>query len=155
MKHESVIRMWNDYLESIGENPESTKLNYESWHFCSNEKDANELVELVLEGPKRGTASLHKLYELENERVPSVGVHSVLTDWEGIAKCIIKDVNVTILPFRDFSEELARIEGEGDKSLEYWRSAHLNVFRADAEEYGFEFNEDLLVVFEQFEVVYP
>ena len=108
MKHESVISMWNAYLESIGESPESTKLDYESWHFCSNEKDANELVELVLEGPKRGTASLHKLYELENESVPTVGGHSVLTDWEGVAKCIIKDVNVTILPFKEIGRASCR-----------------------------------------------
>src|SRR5690606_13805990 len=119
-----------------------------------NEKDANELVELVLEGIKHGTASLHQLYGLENEDVPKIGDISILTDWEGNAKCIIKDVNVTILPFKDFSEELAAIEGEGDKSLDYWRRAHLKVFEADAENAGFEFTEDLLVVFEELEVIF-
>lgn len=153
-EHASVKKMWSDYLGSIGEFQETTDLTYQSWYFCDNEQDANELVELVLEGTKQGTASLHRLYELENERVPEPGDHSVLTDWDGNAKCIIRDIKVTIIPFREFSEGLALIEGEGDKSLEYWRRAHLKVFKADAEAAGFEFTEDLLVVFEQFEVIY-
>ncbi|WP_422486474.1 ASCH domain-containing protein [Gudongella sp. DL1XJH-153] len=151
----SVVDMWEDYLESIGEKPEETKLTYESWHFCDNEKDANELIELVLEGTKRATASLHMLYEIEDEKVPSEGGLNILTDWDGRAKCITRDKKVSILPFKDITEEHARIEGEGDKSLEYWRRAHIAFFGRDTDSLGVDFSEDLLVVFEEFEVVYP
>lgn len=151
----SVLDMWETYLYSIGENPEDTKLTYDSWYFCDNEKDANELIELVLEGTKRATASLHMLYEIEDEKVPSVGGLNILTDWDGTAKCIIRDKKVSILPFRDITEEHARIEGEGDKSLDYWRRAHISAFGRDTDSLEIDFSEDLLVVFEEFEVVYP
>ena len=39
--------MWADWLETIGETPESTDLQYSSWYFADNEKDADELVELA------------------------------------------------------------------------------------------------------------
>ncbi|MGO1528704.1 MAG: ASCH domain-containing protein, partial [Senegalia sp. (in: firmicutes)] len=43
---------------------------------------------------------------------------------------------------------------EGDKSLEYWRKAHINFFSRELEKYDIEFSEDMPVVFEEFEVVY-
>ena len=153
--NKSVLEMWEKYLRSIGEDPEGTDLTYESWYFCDNEEDANELAQLVLEGTKRATASLYRSYEFENEKVPEVGQHVIITDWNGIAKCIIKSSKVTILPFRDITEEHARIEGEGDKSLKYWREGHIRFFTRECQVMGLEFNEDMLVVFEEFKVVYP
>lgn len=38
---------------TIGENPESTEMTYQSWYFCDNQEDANELVELVMSGTKK------------------------------------------------------------------------------------------------------
>ncbi|MGO1477535.1 ASCH domain-containing protein [Senegalia sp. (in: firmicutes)] len=153
-EHKSVIKMWKDYLSSIGENIENTDKTYTSWCFCDNEKDANELAELVKEGTKRGTASLYELYKIDDEEVPEVYEYSIITDWDGIAQCIIMTKKITILSFRDVDEELAKIEGEGDKSLEYWREAHINFFSRELEKYDIEFSEDMPVVFEEFEVVY-
>lgn len=48
----SVQEMWERYLMTIGENPESTEMTYQSWYFCDNQEDANELVELVMAGAK-------------------------------------------------------------------------------------------------------
>jgi len=49
---------------------------------------------------------------------------------------------------------MAEIEGEGDKSLKYWRRAHISFFSRELEEYNMKFTEDMPVVFEEFEVVY-
>ena len=52
--------------------------------------------------------------------------------------------------------EFARVwgqEGEDD-SLESWREGHIRFFRNEGKELGYEFKEDMLVVFEDFEVVY-
>lgn len=151
----SVVDMWKEYLKSIGQDPVGTSLTYESWHFCDNEEDANELAQLVLEGTKRATASLYQSYEFENEELPKEGNHIVVTDWDGIARCIIKSIKVTILPFGDVTEDQARIEGEGDKSLKYWREGHIGFFTRECQAMGLEFNEDMLVVFQEFKVVYP
>jgi uncharacterized protein YhfF len=79
-KHVTVKMMWRNYLASIGEKEESTKRTYTSWHFCDNENDAVYLAELVLNGPKRGTASLLEYYEKEGEEVPKAGDLSIITD---------------------------------------------------------------------------
>ncbi|WP_263347600.1 ASCH domain-containing protein [Paraclostridium sp. AKS81] len=62
-----------------------------------------------------------------------------------------RDFCITII---DVDERLASIEGEGDKSLRYWREAHIDFFKRELEALNMEFIEDMLVVFEEFEVVY-
>jgi uncharacterized protein YhfF len=153
-ENKSVTEMWKAYLESVGETPETTEKKYEAWHFCNNETDANELAELVIEGTKRATASLYDGYAFEKEEVPIVGDHSVIIDWDGTARCIIKTTVISIVPFKDVSTEFAATEGEGDKSLEFWKRAHLKFFKEECAEMSKEFNEDMLVVCEAFEVVY-
>lgn len=152
--HESVKQMWRAYLESIGRNDEDPNMKYEAWHFCDNEKDADELAELASQGVKRATTGLYFLYELEKEALPEVGNLNVVTDWNGIARCIIKTIKVMVLPFRDVPEEFAYTEGEGDKSLDYWRRVHVDAFSRYMKPLNMEFNEDMQVVCEEFEVVY-
>ena len=153
-ENKSVNKMWEDYLASIGESTASTNKKYTSWYFCDNEKSANDLANLVREGIKKGTTSLYDLYEIDNEELPIVDSYSIITDWNGIAKCIIRTKEVTILPFKDVNEEFAKIEGEGDKSLKYWQSVHVHFFTSELKERRMEFSQNMLVVFEEFEVVY-
>lgn len=153
-EHKSVRKMWENYLNSIGERATNTSKSYTSWYFCDDEKSANNLAKLVREGVKRGTTSLYDWYSVDNEELPKVGCYSVITDWNGIAQCIIRTKKVTILPFKDVNEELAKIEGEGDKSLEYWQKVHIDFFTRELKEQKMEFSQDMLVVFEEFEVVY-
>lgn len=153
-EHKSVKKMWEDYLKSIGEDGKSTEKNYDSWYFCDNEKDANELAELVKQGVKRGTSSLHYLCELEGEKLSQAGDLSVITNFQGIAQCIIQTKKVTVLPFKDVTEEYAIIEGEGDKSLKYWRDVHIDVFSRELKDIKKKFSEDMLIEFEEFVLVY-
>ena len=72
-KSNSVEILWRNYLNSIGENENTTKLKYDSWSFGDNKELANELVDIVLCGEKTATTSLYCLYEIENENLPMVG----------------------------------------------------------------------------------
>ncbi len=150
----SVETIWQEYLISIGESVDTTKLEYTSWHFCNDEQSADNLAKLVMKNIKRGTASLYELYKIDKEPIPKENQCSVITDFRGDAKCIIKSKRVLVLPFKEVNEELAYIEGEGDKSLDYWRRVHIEFFTEELKEYNIEFNEDMLVVFEEFELVY-
>lgn len=49
----------------------------------------------------------------------------------------------------------AAIEGEGDGSLSYWRDAHWRYFGRECHRIGKELSLQMLVVCEQFKVVYP
>lgn len=152
-QHESVNQMWENYLLSIICDS-STDKKYTSWYFSNVEKSANDLARLVKQGIKRATTSLYYWYQVEEEALPKAGDLSVVTDWQGVAQCIVETKKVTILPFIEVTEEFVKAEGEGDKSLAYWRAVHLEFFTRELEEQGKEFSDDMLVVCEEFEVVY-
>ena len=56
--------------------------------------------------------------------------------------------------YNEVDAEFARAEGEGDLSLNFWRTAHKNFFSRTLPKIGKEFSEDLPVVCERFRVIY-
>ena len=126
---------------------------FAAWHFCNDEKSANELAELVFIGQKTATSSSHWLYEVEGEPLPEVGNYSVIENWKGNAVCIIKTTAVTILPFDEVTQQHAHKEGEGDRSLAYWREVHEAFFKDEFMDSDEKFSTTMLVVCEEFEVV--
>ncbi len=147
----TIDRFWQDFLEKTGKSADTTYL--ECFHFELTEKWANELLRLVLIGQKRATASSLKAFEIQGERTPQKGDYSIVTDWDGNPRCVIETTNVTILPFNEITYDICKREGEDD-NLESWRKGHTNFFTNEGKELGYEFSEDMLVVFEDFEVVY-
>ena len=116
---------------------------------------ADEILAALLRGDKRATTGLKCLYELEKEPLPQAGQYSVILDSRGAPHCITRITKTEITPFREISEEYAFIEGEGDKSLSYWKDAHREVFTRECrEDFQMEFSEDMDCVCEYFEVVY-
>lgn len=94
---------------------------YEVWSFGV---DPDLLSQLVITGHKTGTSSLYILYEIENEPLPKTNDYSVIVDSNNNAVCIIQNIKVDIIPFNKVSTEHAYKEGEGNKSLKYWRKVH-------------------------------
>lgn len=149
---ESVNKMWTDYHLSLGlavpEKPISDA-------FCDNEKDTNELAELVNKGIKRATAGALWSYQKTGRKIPEVGGYFIVTDWPGNAVCVVKTTKVTIIPFNQISEEHAYIEGEGDRSLAYWRRVHIEFYNNEFKDLGLKFEESMPIVFEEFEKIFP
>ncbi|MCK4311039.1 MAG: ASCH domain-containing protein [Methanomicrobia archaeon] len=153
-EHISVKKMWIDFLSTIGENEETTEKKYSSWYFSNNEKDANDLAELVRRGIKKATTTSLWRLEHDKEPVPQVGEYSVITDWNGVAMCIIQTTKVDIMPFNQVSSDFAATEGEGDKSLTYWRKVHKKFFAEELKSRGMKFSDEMPVVCEEFNVVF-
>jgi len=124
----------------------------EKWHFEVTEQGANSLLKLVLDGKKRATASSLRKYEIEKTPVPKEGDLSIITYWDGTLGCLIKTTKVTIIPFNEVTFDLAKLEGE-DETLKSWQDNHIKFFTADVKESGYEFSDDIPVVFEEFEVL--
>ena len=122
---------------------------YDAWGFGDD-----ELTELVRSGKKTATSSAFVLYELEDEDLPEVGETSILLDDNEEAVCIIRTTKVYTTPFNEVTAEHASKEGEGDLSLDYWRQVHEDFFTEELEEAGQQFTEDMLVVCEEFEVIF-
>ena len=135
-------------------NPEYKNKEYETWNFCYGEYLPNKLIGLVKEGRKTGTSSALEMYDGSDETVPEAGGISIITYGNGLPGCIIETKDVMIRKFEEITDEEARLEGEGDLSLSYWRNAHEWFFKLEYEEKGLEFTEDIPVVFERFEVIY-
>lgn len=154
--HKTVENMWFEYLDTLNQHElESiSKSKIPAWHFCDNKKDADECVRLVLSGKKRATSPSIWELQLTNEKIPEVGDLNLITNWDGIAQCIIQTVSVTIVPFDEVKSEYPALEGEGDGSLKYWRKVHQAYYERVLEGSNYQFEKDMPVVFEQFEVVY-
>ena len=154
-EHATVQKMWNDFLVSLGEDPKTSPKTYSSWHFELTEAAAEKLVGLVLAGQKRGTASCLWALVHDGDDIPCAGDYSVVTGWDGTARCIIQTTWVEVVPYRDVTADFARQEGEGDGSLDYWQRVHIPFFTAECERIGREFTPDMPVVCEAFAVVFP
>jgi uncharacterized protein YhfF len=150
---ESVQEMWAAFLSATPEVAASAP-PYSAWCFGDDKAAADELVELVRGGRKRATASSLWVYQVEDEAIPQAGEFSVITDWDGRARCIIRTTSVEIVPFESVTPEFAAAEGEGDLSLDYWRQVHWAFFTRELRGTGRQPESDMPVVCERFEVVF-
>lgn len=144
---------WDAFLNG---NPEIARdTPFQIWYFGDATEMAIELAQLVISGQKSATASLAKMNELEPEKAPVDSGYSVVTDFEGEPMCIIQTAEIRHLPFNDVDAIFAFDEGEGDQSLDYWRSVHWDYFAREAAENAFEFDETSLVCCERFRLLFP
>lgn len=126
--------------------------NLEKWHFELTEGACNYLLDLVLKGQKKATASSVLGYQIEGEEIPKEGNLSVITDWDGNPRCVIKTTRVRIIPYKDMTFDIAKLEGEDD-TLESWRKNHEKFFTEEGKDLGYKFSEEMEVIFEEFEVI--
>lgn len=80
---------------------------------------ADQLLELVVKGAKTATCSTE-----DEPNMSAPGECWVVLDGRGEARCVIEITEITYRRFDDVDAAFAHDEGEGDRSLAYWRSAH-------------------------------
>ena len=148
--NQQIEAFWQRFLEHAG--LDSSLRYLEAFHFCLSEEPANRLLQLVLDGKKRATSSAVRAYG-PDEPAPKAGDYSIVTDWAGVPRCVIRTVAVMMQPFRDYTFDIVRREGEDD-SLKSWRNNHEDFFRRDGAQGGYPFSWDMPVLFEDFEVIY-
>ncbi|VPD69863.1 acetyltransferase [Streptococcus pneumoniae] len=139
--------MWNKYKQinpSIGD-------EIDAWAFGV---EPDLLADLVFKGEKTATASAYDLYVLEDEPLPQVGTFDVILDSQNQAVCIVEITKISVKPFNRVSDDHAYKEGEGNKTLVYWRQVHEDFFRDCLGEAGLTFTPESKVVLEEFRKVY-
>lgn len=140
--------MWNKYKQinpSIGD-------EIDAWAFGV---EVDLLANLVLKGEKTATASAYDLYAVDNEPLPREGTFDIILDSQNQAVCIVEITKVSVQPFSQVSADHAYKEGEGDKTLVYWRQVHEDCFAEWLREAGLTFTPESKVVLEEFRKVYP
>lgn len=142
------MNQWNKYKQInplIGD-------EIDAWAFGV---EPDLLADLVFKGEKTATASAYDLYVLEDEPLPQVGTFDVILDSQNQSVCIVEITKVSVELFNQVSAQHAFKEGEGDKSLAYWRQIHEDFFTDCLGEVGLTFTPESKVVLEEFRKVYP
>ncbi len=115
---------------------------------------ADELGALIADGIKTATCSALVEWEHEEEDLIQPGELTIVLDGKDQPMCIIETTEVFIKPFNQIDEKFAYDEGEGDRSLAYWRQAHRGFFNEILPSIGASFSEDMQLVCERFRLIY-
>ena len=142
------------YLSALSSDVVKRYTSFSADYFCADEFNANVCADLILRGEKRASCSMAHWYSHEGEAMPEVGHLQVVTNWQGDPICIIELTAVSYCRFNAITPAFAVEEGEGDKTLAWWKSVHWAYFSRECEELGIVPREDMLLVLEQFKVVY-
>ena len=114
-------------------------------------RTANVGAALILDGIKTTTSSAH--WDYPNGRIPFVGALSVLLDGAGCCRAIVETRRVEIIPFREIDEDFACAYGEGNRTLEWFRTEMGAFYRDAALRNGKRFSDDTPLICEWIAVV--
>ena len=153
MEEQSQVYLDN-YLSSLNESEHRKYQSFSSDYFCADEHNDNLCADLIRIDQKTATCSLNIWYESGEEPIPTVGHLQVVVDWNRKPICIIEIDKVETCKYNEVTPEFAHAEGEGDRSLEWWRKAHWDFFSEECKELGIEVNGNMKLVLEWFHVVH-
>lgn len=151
---EAAARMWAAYSEAYPDVVRACPEHTVGW-FGDSVAMSNELLRLVLHGPKRATASLVADFAADGEDLPRIGSHWIACDGDGVPRAVLRSTELRIGTFGDADEAFARDEGEDDRTLRSWRAEHRRFWERTTAARGATWSEDDEIVFERFAVVWP
>ena len=154
MDNDPIKQFWQAYLDTLPAGSPVRAERYVAEWFGDNPDLANELGALIVGGQKTATCSALWEWEAEGESLPEVGLKTIVLDGHGVPLCIIETTEVTMRPYNQVEAQFAYDEGEGDRSLAYWRDAHWRYFSRVLPAIGRTPTEEMLLVCERFQVVY-
>ncbi len=147
-------RMWLAYAAAHPERAAAAD-EHPVERFGDTRELADELIGLVLHGPKRATAGLVADFALEGTPLPRIGGHWMACDGAGAPRAVLRSAELRIGPLESVDEAFAWDEGEGERTREDWLRGHRRYFTRTLAARGDVFSEEQEVVFERFRVVWP
>lgn len=145
---------WRAYVEQLPVDHHHRVAKPDAFGFGGEPRLADELARLVLAGSKRATTSLAIEFTALNEPLPRVGDVSIIVQGDGVPVAVIERTHVTTVPFDEVDADYAAVEGEGDRSLAYWREAHADYFRGVCTRLGGTFDDRTPVLCQVFRVIW-
>ena len=148
--------MWDSYVAA---HPEHASEDPPVEAFGDSPEMADRLVELVLTGPKRATAGLVEDYAADDEPLPVVGSHWVVTDGRDVPRAVLRYTDVRTGRLDSVDDEFAWDEGEGDRTRATWLADHRAFAERRSAAQGLTIPpagvDALETVFQRFAVVWP
>jgi uncharacterized protein YhfF len=96
----------------------------ESFAFGDSPELADELLALVLAATKTATCWAAS----EGDKGIKSGKRWIVNDGQGRPRAVLETVELTRRRFEEVDQGFAYDEGEGERSLAWWRRAHTNYF---------------------------
>ncbi|SEK22607.1 Uncharacterized protein YhfF [Carnobacterium iners] len=141
-------QLWKEFIEKY---PEYKNEKYVVWQYGVV---PDELANLTKQEIKTATSSAYDIYALEGEALPEIGEWNIIMDSKVQAICITRTTKVYIVPYNEVTSDHAFKEGEGDRSLTYWRAVHKDFYSKEYVENRLVFSEKIPVVCEEFKLMY-
>lgn len=154
MNSDVAASYWQSYLNTLPPNSPVRTEHYVAEGFGDSPAMADELGDLVVRGIKTATCSALWEWQAEDGSLPAVGLKTIVLNGRGEPWCIIETTEVTIRPYNEVEAAFAYEEGEGDRSLAYWRAGHRHFFSRSLPRIGRSFDETMPLVCERFKVIY-
>lgn len=142
---------WQAFLEQTS-TPENSYCN-RCTYFGESEEESVEIMEQLLRGEKTAISHCVPHYIVTRSPMPKVGDYTMVTDYYGNPGCILKCVDVVIDPIGAIPAEIAEREREGELAL--WQQRKRQAFQALSQKSGFHYNDELPVLMELVERVFP
>jgi len=155
MNSDIIDTYWNQFLASLPADSPYRGRDFIAEGWGDGPEMADELGTLIAQGTKTATCSSVWEWEAEGQTPPGVGALTIVLDGKGEPLCIVETVEVTVRRYDEVDADFAHDEGEGDLSLDYWRTAHRRFFTRTLTKIGLEFSEEMPLVCERFNRVYP
>jgi uncharacterized protein YhfF/GNAT superfamily N-acetyltransferase len=151
-KEGAVRTFWETFCRAAGVPPTTP---YQAWYFGDSPRLAHELIELVVNGPKRATASSAWVNEQAPDIAPVPDGYSVVTEHDATPRAVLRTVWLDRRPLSEVDAQFAWDEGEGDRTLPDWLDGHTRYFKREGERIGRPFSPTMPVTLERFELLYP
>jgi uncharacterized protein YhfF len=151
---ESIDGFWRDYLASLPP-AERGRTYFEAFAFGDTAESADRLADLVLRGIKTATSELLWSRQATGKPLWNVGDESLVLDGSGHPVGIIRTTELRIVPFNQVDERFVRDYGEGDRTLDSWRREVWDYYHRECLALGRTPAQDMPLICERFEVVYP
>jgi len=144
---------WQAHKQSHGLGDSLT--NVGAFQFGDSHELADELADLVVNGPKRATCGPIAEIETAGDPLPAVGDYWIVCDGGGRPVAVVRTTGVRVGPLSSVDDQFAWDEGEGDRSRAFWLDAHTKAFTRifTAMDRADEMHPDVEVVFERFELL--
>jgi uncharacterized protein YhfF len=145
---------WRSYVDTLPVNSSARDEQYVAEGWGDSPEMVDELGALIASGTKTAACSALWEYEAEGEPLPKVGSKTIVVDGNGNPLCIVEMTEVEVVPYDRVDARFAYEEGEGDRSLAYWRDAHWRFFSRTLPNVGRESTTEMPLVCERFRVIY-
>jgi uncharacterized protein YhfF len=154
MDNDRIEAYWRSYLDTLPAGSPLRDEQYVAEGWGDSPQMADELGALITAGTKTATCSALWEYEAEGSPLPETGSKTIVLDGYNDPLCIVETTEVEVRPYNEVDDRFAYEEGEGDRSLEYWREAHWHFFSRTLPNIGKESTPDMPLVCERFRVIY-